>query len=66
MSTTDSGHLQEGEPSPHEAGEPGAIVTMSNSVRLGRQRPFCTGCGGPLDIDDGKFATPLDVSEAPG
>lgn len=27
-------------------------VTWVNSVRLGRQRPFCTGCGNPLDWND--------------
>lgn len=40
----------EGAPSPHrECREQGGVVTLSNSARLGRPRPFCSGCGNPLD-----------------
>jgi hypothetical protein len=34
---------------------PDGEVTMVNSVRLGHERPYCTGCGSPLDIDDGSY-----------
>lgn len=43
------GELREGDGSPHADEEPGAEVAMVNSVRIGGQRPYCTGCGGPLD-----------------
>lgn len=38
--------MEEGDPSPHDDG---GVVTMVNSARLGHQRPYCTGCGSPLD-----------------
>ena len=39
----------EGAPSPHrECRQQGGVLTLVNSLRVGT-RPYCTGCGNPLD-----------------